>query len=243
MTNIKEQLLAYDVGGVGMKSYLAWDDDVAGPRPGVLVCPEWWGLDDYIRGRTRQLAQLGYVALGVDMYGDGSTADNPDDAGSAMNAVLADMDTGRARLEAARDALASQPQTDASRIAAIGYCFGGAVALHGARWGMDLRAVVSFHGALDSMHKPGPGEVKAKLLICHGAADMLVPDDSVQAFKSEMDEAGADYEFIAYEGAQHGFSNPAATARGEKYGLPLGYDADTDARSWDAMRALFDRVL
>ena len=129
MTNIKEELVEYDVGGVGMRSCLAWDDDIPGRRPGVLVCPEWWGLDDYVRGRARQLAQLGYVALGVDMYGGGRTVDNPDDAGSAMNAVLSDMDTGRARLDAARQALAAQRQTDPSRIAAIGYCFGGAMAL------------------------------------------------------------------------------------------------------------------
>lgn len=243
MGSIKERLIEYDVGGITMKSYLAWDDELEGRCPGVLVCPEWWGLDDYIRGRARQLAQLGYVALGVDMYGGGRTADNPDDAGNAMNAVLSDMDTGRARLEAAKRALESLPQTDGSRIAAIGYCFGGAVALHGARWGLDLKAVVSFHGALDSQHKPARGEVKAKILVCHGGADVLVPEQSVQAFKAEMDEAGADYEFIAYPGALHGFTNPEATGRAEKYGLPLGYDADTDARSWDAMRELFDRAL
>ena len=241
MTDIRTEDVTYSAGGTTLKGYLAWDADASGPRPGVLVVHEWWGLNDYIRGRARQLAEEGYTALAVDMYGDGRTADAPDGAGALMNAVLEDMDAGMARLAAARDVLAAHAATDGTRIAAMGYCFGGAVVLHAAKTGMDLKAVASFHGALGSMHTPAPGEVKAKVLVCHGAADALVPEADVENFKKEMDSAGADYDFVAYEGALHGFSNPEATANGEKYGLPLRYDADVDQRSWEAMKAYFAR--
>ncbi len=136
-----------------------------------------------------------------------------------------------------------QSAADAGRIAAVGYCFGGAMVLHMARIGMPLKAVVSFHGALGSFHTPKPGEVKSSILVCHGAADSLVPDDDVAAFKAEMEVAQADFNFEAYEGALHGFSNKEATARGEAYGLPLGYDEKADAQSWASMRTLFDAVL
>ena len=208
----------------------------------MLVVHEWWGLDDYIRGRARMLAELGYTALAVDMYGDGQTAAGPDGAGALMNAVLGDMEAGTARLRAAYDALAGHPAADSGRMAAIGYCFGGAMVLHGARIGMDLKGVVSFHGSLGSFHKPAKGEVKAKVLVCHGAADVLVSDEEIAGFKKEMADAGADWRFIAYDGALHGFSNPHATANGEKYGLPLAYDEAIDKRSWDDMQALFAEV-
>jgi len=132
--------------------------------------------------------------------------------------------------------------TDAGRIAAIGYCFGGAVALHAARVGLELAAVVSFHGALGSFHTPAPGGVKARILVCHGAADALVPSGDVDAFKAEMSAAGADYRFIAYPGALHGFTNPEATENGAKFNLPLAYDADADRQSWRDMTALLNEV-
>ena len=132
------------------------------------------------------LAELGYTALAADMYGDGQTAGDPDGAGALMNAVLGNMDAGTARLEAAYDALAGHSSVDAGRMAAIGYCFGGAMVLHGARIGMDLKGVVSFHGALGSFHKPAKGEVKARVLVCHGAADALVSEEEITGFKQEM---------------------------------------------------------
>lgn len=241
MTDIKTVTIDYSAGSTGMKGYVAYDGD-AGPRPGVLVVHEWWGQDDYIRGRARQLAELGYTAMAVDMYGGGKTADNPTDAGALMNAVLEDMDDGLARFSAARDALAGHPATDESKIAAIGYCFGGAVVLHAAKKGLDLSGVVSFHGALGSMHTPGKGEVKAKVLVCHGGADQFISDEDISTFKSEMDAAGADYEFVVYKDALHGFTNPEATANGEKFGIPLKYDARVDERSWNDMRAFFNSI-
>ena len=152
-----------------LRGYLAYDDSSEDARPGIIVVHEWWGLNDYIQARARQLAELGYCALAIDMYGDGRTADNPEQAGAQMNAVLEDMKTGTARLEAGYQTLQQHERVDGSRVAAIGYCFGGAMVLHMARIGMPLKGVVSFHGALGSFHKPAPGEVKAAVLVCHGA--------------------------------------------------------------------------
>ena len=242
MANIRTEDLTYTAGDTTCKGYVACDGAAGEPRPGVLVVHEWWGLDDYIRGRARMLAALGYTALAVDMYGDGRTAADPDGAGALMNAVLGDMDAGTARLKAAFDVLAGHPSVDAGRMAAIGYCFGGAMVLHGARIGMDLKGVVSFHGVLGSFHKPEKGGVRARVLVCHGAADALVSEEEIAGFKQEMAEAGADCRFVAYEGALHGFTNPEATANGEKYGLPLKYDAAVDKRSWDDMQALFSEI-
>ena len=241
-SNIHSETVRLDADGTNLKSYLAYAEGEEGKRPGVMVLPEWWGLNDYTRKRADMLAELGYVALAVDMYGDGQTADNPNDAGRLMNGVLSDMSQAEARLEAALEYLQDHELVDSGRIAAIGYCFGGAMVLHAARTGMPLAAVVSFHGALGSAHKPAPGAVKAKVLVCHGADDALVPDADVQALKDEMKEAGADFRFVAYEGALHGFSNPEATTNGEKYGLPLAHHEDADRKSWHEMRQLFDTV-
>ena len=240
---IHTETVTYSADGTTLKGYLAYDETQSGKRPGVLVLPEWWGLVDYIRGRARMLAELGFTALALDMYGDGVTADNPDDAGRMMNAVLNDMSgSGEPRLAAGLEQFTKQPSVDAARIAAIGYCFGGAMVLHAARIGLDLRGVVSFHGALGSFHEPEPGSVRAKILVCHGADDKFVDEEAVKAFRAEMDEAGADYRFIAYEGALHGFTNPQADENGKKYGLPLAYDADADNESWREMREFFAEI-
>jgi dienelactone hydrolase len=239
---IHAEPVTYSAGGKTLRGYLATDSSKQGKRPGVLVVHEWWGLNDYIRHRARMLAELGYGALGVDMYGDGRAADNAADAGALMNGVLGNMKAGEARFTAAYDLLASRPEVDGSRIAAIGYCFGGAVVLHAARIGMPLRGVVSFHGALGSFHKPAPGTVKAKVLVCHGAADKLVSQDEVAAFKQEMDQAKADYRFVAYPNAMHGFTSPEATENGKRSGIPLAYDAEADRRSWQDMKEFLARV-
>ena len=242
MADIRAEDVTYTAGDTTCRGHMVYDRAADEPRPGVLVIHEWWGLDDYIRGRARMLAELGCTTLAVDMYGDGRTASDPDGAGALMNAVLGDMEAGTARLEAAFAMLAGHRSVDAGRVAAIGYCFGGAMVLHGARIGMDLKGVVSFHGSLGSFHKPAKGEVKARVLVCHGAADALVSDEEIEGIKEEMAEAGADFRFVAYEGALHGFTNPEATANGERYGLPLRYDEAVDKRSWDDMRALFSEI-
>jgi len=238
---IKTEPVTYSAGGANLRGFLA-TTATEKSRPGVLVVHEWWGLNDYIRRRARMLAELGYTALAVDMYSDGRVADNPTDAGALMTAVLNDRTAAEARFAAAYELLKAQPGTDGTRIAAIGYCFGGAVVLHAARLGLPLRGVVSFHGALSSMHAPTPGGVRANILVCHGADDSLVPDADVAAFKQEMDRARADYRFIAYENAKHGFTNPEADTNGKKYGIPLAYDAVADQRSWQDMREFLGRV-
>lgn len=240
MAGSESREVSYSAGGTNMKGYLATPEVPNGA--GVVVVHEWWGLNDYIRGRADQLAALGYTALAADMYGDGQTADNPEQANKLMTGVLSQIPTGEARFRAAYDLLQGQPGIDKGKLAAIGYCFGGAMVLHAARIGMPLAGVVSFHGALGSFHTPAAGSVKARILVCHGAADSLVPDDDVAAFKKEMDSAGARYEFISYPGALHGFTNPGATANGEKYGLPLAYDAAVDKQSWADMLRFFGEI-
>lgn len=234
------ETLAYDAGGKTCRSYFAAGQQ---GRPGILVFPEWWGMNDYAKRRADMLAGLGYNALAVDMYGDGRVAASPEEAGELMNGVMGDIENvGAPRIAGALEALKAQPQVGA-KAAAIGYCMGGALVLHAARVGMDLQAVVSFHGALGSFHTPEAGSVSTRILVCHGAADVLVPDDDVDAFKQEMDAAGADYTFTAYEGALHGFTNPEATAKGEKYGLPLAYSEAVDNQSWSDMQAFLEQAL
>lgn len=227
--------------GTRLVGYHAWDDAISGPRPGVIVVHEWWGLNDYAKRRARDLAALGYSALAVDMYGDGRNTQHPDDAKAFMNAALADPAIPKARFQAGLDLLKAQPQTDPARLAAIGYCFGGKVVLDMARQGLPLAAVVSFHGALVTATPATPGSVKAKVLVEHGAADSFITPEQIAAFKAEMDQAGADYRFVELPGAKHGFSNPDADAH-KGHGLDLGYQKEADKRSWADMQALFKEV-
>lgn len=232
----------YGTESTDMQGFLAYDDQISGPRPGVLVVHEWWGLNDYARERARQLAELGYTALAVDMYGDGKQARHPDEASEFANAVNSHWQEARARFDAALELLKSQDTTDPSHIAAIGYCFGGGVVLNMARAGVDLDGVVSFHGTLSTEHPAQPGQVKARVLVLHGAEDPFVTDEQVARFKSEMENAGVDYRFIAYAGAKHSFTNPDADRYGKRFDLPLAYSAEADRKSWQEMRSFFDRI-
>ena len=240
--DIRTEAVEYTAGEVTLKGYLAYDANVEGRRPGVLVVHEWWGHNEYARRRARMLAELGYTALAVDMYGDGKTADHPDEANAFMMEVVSNMDAGQARFEAAMEVLTNHTTTDPERLAAIGYCFGGAVVLHMARRGLDLDGVVSFHGALATEEPAQPGAVTARILVLHGAADEFVPQDVVEGFKQEMDTAGVTYEFIAYEGAMHSFTSPEADSLGAAFELPLAYNADADAQSWEAMQNFFKTI-
>lgn len=234
--------VAYTAGDATLKGYLAYDDAREGKRPGVLVVHEWWGHNDYARKRAEMLADLGYVALAVDMYGDGKTADHPKDAGAFAGAVMKNIETGEARFKAAKEFLEAQPQTDPEKIAAIGYCFGGAIVLHMARIGMDLDAVASFHGNLAPKTEAEEGKVKARVLVCHGADDSFIPEEQIDAFHREMNDAGVDYKFISYPGAVHGFTNPGATELGKKFGINLAYDEEADQKSWEALEKLLAQV-
>jgi dienelactone hydrolase len=225
-----------------MKGFLAWDANLTGERPGVLVVHEWWGHNDYARDRARQLAELGFTALAVDMYGDGKTAEHPDDAGKFAGEVMQNIPAAEGRFNAAHELLDAHASTDPAKTAAIGYCFGGGVVLHMARAGADLAGVVSFHGSLPGDPVADPGAVKAKALVLHGAADPFVTPEQIEAFKKSMDDAGVGYRFVAYEGVQHSFTNPDADAYGEKFELPLAYNADADERSWQAMLEFFEEI-
>ncbi len=235
---IVSEEITYTSGDDTLKGYIAYSSDSDQKRPGVLVVHEWWGHNPYARQRARMLAELGYTALAVDMYGDGKLAEHPEDAGKFASQIRANMKLGTARFEAARKTLAAHPMTDPDKIAAIGYCFGGAVVLQMARSGMDLDAVVSFHGSLGTETPAENGSVKARILICHGADDPFVSDEEISAFKEEMSTAGADFRFVAYEGAVHSFTNPEADSFGKKFNLPLAYHAGADAQSWRDMQVL-----
>ena len=225
----------YTEGGTSLQGYLAYDDAVTSPRPGILIAPEWWGLTDYPQARAKQLAELGYVAFAVDMYGKGLTTDDPKQAEAWMTPFLKDRSKARSRMQAAYDTLKKQPQVDGAKIAAIGYCFGGACALELARAGADLSAVVAFHGNL-TVDQKAAGELKPKILICTGADDAFVPADQVIAFIEEMKEAKADYQINVYANAVHAFTNPKA----DEHHIPnIAYNAAADHRSFEAMTALF----
>lgn len=234
--------VTYDVDGAAFNGYLATNDAVDEKRPGVLVVHEWWGNNDYTRKRADMLAELGYTALALDMYGDGKTADHPDDAGKFAGEVRENMAAAEARFRAAMDLLKQQPGVDGERIAAIGYCFGGGVVLEMARRGVDLDAVASFHGSLGTSDPAEPGEVVARVAVFNGADDPFVKPEQIEAFKAEMDNAQVQYVFVNYPGAVHSFTNPGADANGEKFELPLKYDAEADKDSWAQMQQLFDEA-
>lgn len=239
---VKHEEVQYTANGVTMKGYLAYDDAVKGKRPGVLVVHEWWGHNDYVRRRANMLAELGYTALAVDMYGDGKQAAHPDDAGKFAGQVMQNMPEAKARFLAAMELLKRHNTTDPTRIAAIGYCFGGGVVLHMARLGVDLKGVASFHGSLGTQTPAKAGQVKAAVLVCHGADDKFVSQEQIDALKKEMQDAKVDFQFIAYPGAVHSFTNPDADAAGKKFNLPLAYNEAADKQSWADMQKFFKKI-
>jgi dienelactone hydrolase len=233
---IKGEPVEYTVGSTVLKGYLAYDENIKGKRPGVLVVHEWWGHNEYARKRARMLAKLGYTALAVDMYGDGKQAMHPDDAGKFSSEVMKHFnEDGKVRFLAAEEFLKQQPTVDPVNIAAIGYCFGGGVVLNMARQGVDLKGVASFHGSLAAVKPAEAGAIKAKIRVYHGGDDKFTTPEAIEAFKKEMTDAKADFKFISYPGAVHSFTNPDATKLGKKYKLPLAYNAKADKESWADM--------
>ena len=235
--------ITYTADSTTLKGYLAWNDKFSGKRPAVIVVPEWWGNNDYPRKRAEMLAGLGYVAFAVDMYGDGKIADNPTEAGALAQSVMKNPDVMKARFLSALETLKNDPHVDASRIGAIGYCFGGGVVLGMARMGTDLKSVVSFHGSLATQNPAKKGEVKPTILVCHGGADKFISADDVKKFKEEMKSADVKFKFVQYPGATHAFTNPAATEIGKKFNMPIEYNKTADKESWAEMRKWFKSTL
>ena len=225
-----------------MIGYLAYDENIQGRRPAVLVVHEWWGLNDYARMRARLLAELGYTALALDMYGGERVAAHPEDAQKFSAALMKDFDLAKGRFLAGMDFLKEQPTVDPTRVAAIGYCFGGGIVLNMARQEVDLKGVASFHGSLGAVKPAKPGSIKARILVLHGGDDKFITPEQIEAFKKEMTAAGADFRFISYPGALHSFTNPEADAMGKKFNMPIAYNAQADRQSWDELKKFLKEI-
>ncbi|MGH7842197.1 MAG: dienelactone hydrolase family protein [Candidatus Binataceae bacterium] len=238
---VATEAVIFSAGQIESHSFVAADDSLLSRRPGILVAPEFWGLNDYPKTRAKMLARLGYVALAMDLYGDGRVTTDPKQAGAWASALeTGDRTELRQRISAALAKLKSDPRVDPSRTAAIGYCFGGTAVLELARSGADLRGVVSFHGHPAPAVPARPGEIKARILVLAGADDPFVPPVQLEAFEQEMRAAGADWEIDVYGGARHSFTNPAA----DQYHVSgLAYNREADQRSWTAMQDFFKETL
>jgi dienelactone hydrolase len=231
--------VAYQQDGLQLEGYLAYGDAVTGKRPGVLVVHEWWGLNEYARRRAEQLAGLGYVAFAVDMYGKGKVTKHPEQAGAWANEVNSNVQNWQKRALAGLEVLRKEPMTDPGRIAAIGYCFGGATVQQLAYSGADVKGVVSFHGSLLAPPAALGKPVKAKILICHGAADPMTKPGAVEQYTAAMEKSGLDWQLIIYGGAKHSFTNPDADKAGME---ALGYNKSADQRSWAEMQVFFKEI-
>ena len=232
--------IGYRDGALNLRGVIAYDEAVQGKRPGIVVVHEAWGLGAHAIERAKMLARLGYVALAADMYGDRRQATDLPAAMELIGDLRTDPTKLRARAGAAVATLKGQPNVDSSRMAAIGFCFGGTTVLELARGGADLKGVVSFHGGLQTAAPALRGAVKPKVLVCTGADDPMIPPAQVVEFEDEMRKAGADWQVISYGGTVHSFTNPDA---GKVVALDgVAYNKQTDQRSWAAMRAFFDEI-
>ena len=238
---LKEENISYKIDSLNMDGYIVYDENIAGKRPVVFVVHEWWGLNDYVKRRARELAGMGYIAMAVDMYGNGKRADNPTDAGNLAMPFYQNPAMAKAHFDAAVNKLKIYPQADTANMAGIGYCFGGGVLLNIARMGEGLKGIVSFHGSL--LGTPADKNLlRSKVLVLHGDDDQFVPAEEVTGFKKQMDSIGAAYTFKSYAGATHAFTNPDATATGEKFKIPIAYNAAADTTSWKEMKMFFTEL-
>ena len=239
--NIKTEELKTEINGVTHRSFAAYNPDIEGKLPVVFVLPEWWGLNDYVKNRVKRLAELGYYAVGVDYYGDQKVVNSPDEAQKLSSHFYNIPVDARRMFDAAKHQVSLAEKSDYSRMAIIGYCFGGAQALNMARLSADFKGVVSFHGNLKTGIRARNNKVK--YLVMNGAADTFVPKEEITAFKNEMDSAKIDYKFIDYPNALHAFTNPDATATGKKFNIPIAYNKEADEKSWQEMKDFLAEVL
>jgi dienelactone hydrolase len=238
---LKAETVSYKLDSSTRNNFVVYDENIEGKRPAVLVIHEWWGLNEYAKMRARELAKLGYIAIAVDIYGDGKMGEDPAAAEKLATPFYMKPETIKPIFDAAVEKLKGFSQTDPTKIGAIGYCFGGAQVLNLAKMGEDLKGVVSFHGNLNVV-PVNKDLLKAEVLVCHGAADPFVPQVEADQFKKQMDSIGAKYTFKEYAGATHAFTNPMATAMGEKFKIPIKYNAAADTASWNDMKRFFNQV-
>ena len=232
--------VTYQHEKVTLEGFLAFDDSIKGKMPGVLVVHEWWGLNDYARKRAAQLAGMGYIAFALDMYGKGKVTSHPKEAGEWVKEITSNVEAWGQRAMAGLKVLEKDPRTDPNRVAAIGYCFGGATVQQLAYSGANLRGIVSFHGSLLAPTEDQAGKVKAKILICHGASDPMTKPETIQTYIAAMEKTGLDWQMIIYGGAKHSFTNPDA----DKAGMEgLKYSKSADQRSWEHMKVFFKEIL
>jgi dienelactone hydrolase len=236
---IKQEPIDYTHAEKPFQGVLVYDDKTTDPRPAVLVCPEWYGVNDFAKSRAQELAKLGYVAFVVDPYGKGINARNPEEAGKMSGALKGDRPMLKARVRTAFDLIQEHKLVDPKRIAVMGYCFGGTTALELARSGADVRGVVSFHGSLNSPDPEEANAIKGKVLVLHGGADPFVPDKEVAEFVESMRRHNVNYQLNVYGGAVHSFTNPNADKAGLK---GVAYDEQADKRSWAALKMFLEEI-
>ncbi|RYY93264.1 MAG: dienelactone hydrolase family protein [Chitinophagaceae bacterium] len=239
---IKEEAVNLRAEGLTLNSFLYYDSASSARRPAIVVVPEWWGLTDYAKMRARQLADLGYMAIALDMYGNGKVAANPQEAQALAMPFYTNPALFAGRIDAALTYLRSRTEADSSRLGAMGYCFGGSAVLNAARLGLPLKGVVSFHGDFPDTAW-AKGAYKGQVLICHGAADSFVPMDKYELFKRRLDSAGVPHTDKVYADATHAFTNPASTETGQKFKMPIRYNGAADTASWNDMKAFWSSVL
>ncbi len=239
---MQTETVKYEVNGETFTGYMAFDDEADGKRPGVLVVHEWWGHNEFAREQAEKLATAGYTAFALDMYGSGKLAEHPEDAQQFMKEATKDVDQVKARFMAAKELLQQHDSVDSDKIAAQGYCFGGAVVLNMARLGVDLDAVVSYHGALGSPIKAEAGKIQPRIHVYTGGADQMVPSDQVSGLVKEMQDAEADLTLVSFPGVLHSFTNPGADKIAEEFDMPVAYNEDATKRSWEGTMRLYDEV-
>ena len=228
-----------DEKGTALQGYLAYDDSLPGKRPGVILIHDWRGVTDTARGNTDKLAQLGYIAFAADIYGKEVRPTSVAEYGKEASLYKGDRQLFRERARAAYEALLKQPLLDPTRIAAIGYCFGGTGVIEMARDGLDLQGVVSFHGGLDGQPLSPGAKIKAKVLALCGADDPMVKPAEMTAFEQQLKDNGVDYEIVSYGHTVHAFTDPGADA----LNIPgVKYNAAADKRSWQAMQDFFAEI-
>ncbi len=233
------ETVEYKHGDTVLEGYLAYDDATDNKRPGVLVVHEWKGLGAHAKASAEKLAGLGYVAFAVDMYGKGIRPQTNEEAAAQASLYKNDRRLMRSRIEAGLDVLKANALTDSRKIAAIGYCFGGTTVLELARSGAEIAGVVSFHGGLNTPTPDDAKNIKASILVLHGADDPFVPKEEVAAFKEEMQKGNVNGQFISYAGAVHSFTNPEA---GSDPSQGAAYNKDADQRSWEDMKQFFSKI-